>query len=296
MKKKVIVGIGILFIVIAAVLLKLLPYQVGDYLFDIFILFMMLIAGMEIYNLKVNTNKTPNKIMTFCYPIFYYLLVIIMNRFHMPIYFCIAIETLGLVVYVLFTILVSFLQHEDKPFKVAGDTLEACVYPGFLLGLMIMINHLDLLSGMPHFSFIFIVLIFTITMMTDTAAMLIGTLLRGPKLAPQISPNKTFSGAIGGLIGGVFGAAAVYGVFCAIPAFAAVFDIYEIKVYTFIILGVLASVIGQAGDLFESFLKRKAGVKDASNFFPGHGGMLDRIDALTFVVCFMAIYLMVLLV
>ena len=104
---------------------------------------------------------------------------------------------------------------------------------------------------------------------TDIFAYLVGRTLGGPKLAPRISPGKTWSG----LCGGVVGAGLTGGI--AATALGAGFGLAAT-------VGALLAVVGQGGDLFESALKRQAGVKDSGHLIPGHGGLLDRIDGLVF--------------
>ncbi|MCB9706693.1 MAG: phosphatidate cytidylyltransferase [Myxococcales bacterium] len=108
---------------------------------------------------------------------------------------------------------------------------------------------------------------------SDTVAYFFGRFLGKHKLYPAVSPKKTVEGAFGGLVGGVL-ATSVLGAAWLIP---------ELPLVHAVILGVLGSAVGQMGDLFESMLKRSYGVKDSSNLLPGHGGMLDRVDALLFV-------------
>ncbi len=106
----------------------------------------------------------------------------------------------------------------------------------------------------------------------DIVAFFTGRALGGPKLAPAISPNKTWSGAIGGVIGAIViagGAAAVWLTGLGGKGFA----------YFFALAGALA-VLSVLGDLLESGLKRRAGVKDSGNLLPGHGGVMDRLDGL----------------
>lgn len=103
---------------------------------------------------------------------------------------------------------------------------------------------------------------------TDIGAYAAGRALGGPKLAPRVSPNKTWSG----LIGGVLAAAAVG------AAMAQVIPVSNPAV--FVLVSGFIAVIAQSGDLFESSLKRRFGVKDASNIIPGHGGVMDRVDGL----------------
>jgi phosphatidate cytidylyltransferase len=105
---------------------------------------------------------------------------------------------------------------------------------------------------------------------TDTFAYFAGRSLGGPKLWPRVSPKKTWSGSIGGLLGGVLAAALT----------AAAFGL-TVSPMLIVSLAML-SVASQAGDLFESAIKRRFGKKDSSRIIPGHGGMMDRVDGLIF--------------
>ena len=139
-----------------------------------------------------------------------------------------------------------------------------------------------------------IVMIFAITWLTDTFAYLVGRTFKGPKLAPKISPNKTISGSIGGLLGGIAGAMLVFLLVYKVSVLSTILSMYSLKWWHFLIVGAVGSALGQMGDLFESKLKRNAGVKDSGNIFPGHGGMLDRFDAMIFVSTF--VYLVILFI
>ena len=105
--------------------------------------------------------------------------------------------------------------------------------------------------------------------LTDTFALIYGKTIGGPKLAPALSPNKTWAG----LLGGVFGAIVVTGVFNYFNPNT------ELSLFGW---AILVSLGGQAGDLFESKYKRKFGVKDSGRMIPGHGGVLDRMDSFLF--------------
>lgn len=103
---------------------------------------------------------------------------------------------------------------------------------------------------------------------TDIGAYFAGRRIGGPKLAPRISPNKTWAGLYGGMIAaGLCGGGVAVLAGAGSPLFA-------------LLLGALLAVVGQLGDLFESGLKRRYGVKDSGWVIPGHGGVLDRIDGL----------------
>ena len=111
--------------------------------------------------------------------------------------------------------------------------------------------------------------VFIVTWSTDIGAFFAGRAIGGPKLAPSISPNKT----VAGLIGGMFSAALAGYAWAELTSLSA----------TLFVLAPLFALAAQAGDLFESALKRRAGVKDSGSWLPGHGGALDRLDGLVVV-------------
>ena len=111
--------------------------------------------------------------------------------------------------------------------------------------------------------------IFIVTWSTDIGAYFAGRAIGGPKLAPGISPNKT----VAGLIGGVASAALAGYAWAELTSLSA----------ALFVLAPLFAAAAQGGDLFESWMKRKAGIKDSGNWLPGHGGALDRLDGLVVV-------------
>lgn len=116
-----------------------------------------------------------------------------------------------------------------------------------------------------------VVFLLAVVMVGDAAAFYVGKSLGRRKLAPALSPNKTVEGLLGGVAGSLGTALLLRELWfdpVSLPAAAA--------------LGVTLSLLGVCGDLFESFLKRSAGVKDASSLIPGHGGVLDRLDSILF--------------
>ena len=104
---------------------------------------------------------------------------------------------------------------------------------------------------------------------SDIGGFIVGKILKGPKLT-KISPNKTYSGAIGSII------------FTCFAISSSLFLLTNNFTYIVLLTSVLISISCQIGDLFFSFLKRKAKLKDTGSFFPGHGGVLDRIDGILF--------------
>jgi phosphatidate cytidylyltransferase len=122
----------------------------------------------------------------------------------------------------------------------------------------------------PEFGLLAIIYLFAIVWTTDSAAYFIGRAVGGPKLWPRVSPKKTWSGAIGGTL-----AATALG--AAVVAYST-----SVALAPVVLVGIVLSVVSQAGDLFESAVKRRFGVKDASNLIPGHGGVMDRLDGFLF--------------
>jgi phosphatidate cytidylyltransferase len=114
--------------------------------------------------------------------------------------------------------------------------------------------------------FLAVMFLFAIVWTTDIVAYFLGRLIGGPKLMPRVSPKKTWSGALGGLAGAVLAGIAV----AAAAGLSALISIA--------IVAAILSAVAQAGDLFESHLKRRFGAKDSSHLIPGHGGLMDRLD------------------
>ncbi len=135
-------------------------------------------------------------------------------------------------------------------------------YVGWLM------SHVILLRELKN-GFFLVLLVLVATWMTDTMAYFTGRALGRHKLAAKISPKKTVEGALGGLVGST-GGSLVLAYYTGLPLVHAA------------IAGGLVGVVGQLGDLIESAMKRKAGIKDSGNLIPGHGGVLDRFDSLLF--------------
>jgi len=164
----------------------------------------------------------------------------------------------------------------ERPLEAVAVTVLAVAYTAGLPAFILAIRH----SGFGRQNWAGAWLVFfplVVTWVVDSAAMFGGRAIGGPKLAPTVSPGKTRSGSIAGVVGGLLVA----------PLFGwAVFPRVGLGIPLWQLLAIAAvlGVIGQAGDLAESLFKRQAGVKDSSHIIPGHGGVLDRLDSLYFVV------------
>jgi phosphatidate cytidylyltransferase len=149
----------------------------------------------------------------------------------------------------------------------AAGTLLGVVYLGCLGGCIAALRIMDpLREGSWR-----VVLLLAIIMFSDTCAYFVGLVFGRHRLAPSLSPGKTVEGAAGGIGGGILGALAVREL--GLP---------DLPLAHTVALGAAVAVMGIVGDLDESLLKRWAGVKDSGTLFPGHGGMLDRLDSLLF--------------
>ena len=297
MKKRTITGFFIVLAVALAIGCKFLPYTIGTYLFDVFILSVCMLASLEICNIFSKFNKSTNKLLSFIYPIFNFIVLIISLKFK-NLGFVLLTQFICLLSYFLVILLASVINNKQS-FKqnliVSFNTFLTCLYPSFLFCCFLIINHCDSYFNIKNISVIFILLIIALTFISDTIAYIIGSTVKGPKIAPKISPKKTYSGTIGGMVGGIIGALLIYALVKNVDSFSVLLTTYNLKWWWFLIIGLVGSLIGLVGDLVESYLKRKAQLKDSGNILPGHGGMLDRIDALTFNVVYILIVVIIIL-
>ncbi|RDJ24186.1 phosphatidate cytidylyltransferase [Bosea caraganae] len=137
-----------------------------------------------------------------------------------------------------------------------------------------------LLRDLPLIGLGLILWSFAVTWFTDIAAYFTGRALGGPKLMPAVSPKKTWSGAIGGTLAGILGGVAIW---AAAPSFGVT---PPGSLGAVALASLVASILSQAGDLFESSFKRRFGAKDSGHLIPGHGGFMDRLDGYWAVIVF----------
>lgn len=155
------------------------------------------------------------------------------------------------------------LNYPNLSFSQASYGFLAFVYPVALFTFLYYLRELP--QGVYWCFFVFL-----IVWITDTGAYFTGSALGKRKLAPRVSPNKSVEGAIGGLLSAV------------VLGFVFWFFLKEGTLSAILLLSFVTSVVSQIGDLFESALKRSAGVKDSGSLIPGHGGILDRFDSFLF--------------
>ena len=177
------------------------------------------------------------------------------------------------------------IRHEETSLESLGISLLSAIYPTLFLALMVLANHAMPTAGMEKVAFdsrLLLLFVFVVAPSADSVAYLFGKFLRKyfpKKMTPVISPNKTVIGGIGGLVGGMLGAAALYFIY---NASAGSYEQMHIWLPVYLCIGLLGAVVTAFGDLAESCIKRKLGLKDMGNIMPGHGGVLDRLDSVFF--------------
>ena len=150
-------------------------------------------------------------------------------------------------------------------------TKEAFYLAGTTIAIGLFFNLVMLVYNFNRWELLYLLAIAT---MTDTFAMLIGCLIGKHKLIPDVSPKKSIEGSIGGSVVGTAIASILY------------YNVIsnQINIFVLILMTLVLTILGQLGDLFFSKIKRENEIKDFSNIMPGHGGILDRFDSMTFIV------------
>jgi len=177
-------------------------------------------------------------------------------------------EWLGLGLAFAFVLLLALVLFRPGPLEAAVRAVAVVAFAWLYCGLLVA----TALALRLRFGFAWVIMLFVVTWANDTLAYFAGRAFGRHKLLERVSPKKTWEGFAGGAVGSVAGALAVKALLLpAVPAWAC------------LAMAAGGAVLGPAGDLAESLVKRGAGVKDSGRIIPGHGGLLDRIDALLFV-------------
>ena len=242
----------------------------GEPLFTIFVALWGTLAVFEFYRLVSTAKVSP---LTYFGLAWTLLLIVSRNPdllSRLAPHFDPDLLTLLLLASAVVLSLVWFLVRRQKENAFAGWawTIAGILYVGWLLGYLVSLRGLE--DGR---NWIFLALFATFG--SDTAAFFIGRALGKHRLAPRISPGKTWEGAIGGVLGAI-----VVSLLFILPTPLSLSS--HINWGQAILLGLLISVFGQLGDLVESLFKRTVGVKDSGKLIPGHGGVLDRMDSIVF--------------
>ena len=312
---------GIIFVAILA-LAFVLKATVSNYFFDALILFIACMSSWECSQMLTKMGRFNNKILAVIQPCFLIgsVLLCLTYQSSISLIYTIVIALGVIILFALIAFLWSLItikktKREIETRKLscniakfsvikALNTTIVFIYPALLVMFLTLVNHIGEMTTTFNcltdcgatISLFVLILAFLIPIFTDTFAYLVGGLIGGKKLAPKISPNKTISGAIGGSVFCVLLSIVLMLIFNAIPSTAQALATAGISIWKVAIISLLGSCLGQVGDLFESHLKRVAGVKDSGNIMPGHGGLLDRFDSHFFVAPFVFIAFSILFV
>lgn len=213
------------------------------------------------------------------------------NSWGAPLLLCVAIYPLwyflgykGILIALSLSIclaLAVFTFKAEMELKDLLATIFSLIYPMALVSLAFALSREFPCGGTFAISFAIFLPVFS-----DTFAYLVGSTLGKRKLCPLISPKKTVAGAIGGLLGSVLCAVTfflLFDLYAVVPVGYVTFsDSVAVRAVVFVVLGIVGGVLAEIGDLAASRIKRTMNIKDFGNIFPGHGGVLDRLDSIMF--------------
>lgn len=255
MKKRIISAIVLLALCIPFILM-------GGFAFNLAVYVISMFALKEFIDIKGTRKPVPYFIQFISY-IFMTLLVLVDVASVSTLY---SLDFRLLAALFISYLIPVVIYHDYKKYSIkdAFYMIGGVLFLGISMALLIMLRE----AGLRMFVFLF-----TITVTTDIFAYVSGTLIRKHKLIPEVSPNKTWEGLIIGSLMGIFVSTLYYHT-CIDPEFSILMLIFTTTLLT---------LIGQFGDLTFSAIKRCFGKKDFSNLIPGHGGILDRLDSIIFV-------------
>lgn len=285
MKKRLLTGTIIAIVYVGIYLLTLFVHPI---FYDVFTILLMITGALEVGRALSGKFGKPIEVLVIADILIGYLCFILVNTFvgngtGVAAYF--GVLVIAFLVCILWNIFSKTLTIRN-----VTSTILVLIYPSALLIYMLGLNYLG-----DRFRVAALLVTVIVATMTDTFAYLVGSTVKGPKLCPTVSPNKTISGAVGGLLGGIAGGAIVLllSVFDALGV-RMIGDSTVTNILHFLFLGLGASVFTQIGDLIASYIKRLCGIKDFGTVLPGHGGIMDRIDGLMVSGVFVYIYMIIL--
>lgn len=300
-----------------ALVLAFLSRFLTLYIFDLIIGLIAVVGAVEVARVLERTKKFSTISIVGIYPAILYVLFFIAIYYKLSWHFYLIFILSAYVLLMLISFVSSLIFKKSSlreinkynlnislkkhSFNKAINSGFVFIYPTLLFGTLILLNHLaefkiiqNLISNNANIiATFFLLLAIIITVCCDSLAMFTGMVFKGPKLCPLISPNKTISGAIGGVVGGTLSSLLLFYIFTLFKDFSVTFANIG-SIWLVFVIGLIGSVMCQIGDIFASYLKRRARVKDYGTIFPGHGGVMDRFDGLIFTSAFVFLTLIVL--
>lgn len=259
-----------------------LKCYVDAFFFDALIYAFALLGTYEIVRaLKEKTTKTERGI------VFAYALIAVPAVALCENFYAFGVQATAIAFFLLGFALLCLLvvKHEESSLESLGLSLFSGVYPTLLLCVLSLVNHATPSATLIKYAFdsrLLILFIFVISPCADSIAYVFGRCFKKyfpKKMSPKLSPNKTVVGGVGGLVGGMLGALVLYFIY---NATVGTYENMSVFLPIYLGVGLLVSIATAFGDLVESSIKRKVGLKDMGKIMPGHGGALDRLDGVFF--------------
>lgn len=266
MKTRIVSAIVLLLIFIPLLIIGKIP-------FALFILLISLMGLYEMFKLHRKVKEVP-----FIMELFGYVFVGFLTLNNYSSSSLILEIDYRIIAFMIFLFLLPIVFiNDDKKYSVddALYLMGTTLFIGFSMNLILMIR---------NYSLMYILYLLLVTWITDTFALFTGKLIGKTKFAPKISPHKTWEGFFGGVL---------WGTLCGTAFFMTVVNT-DIGLFLAGFITLCLAVIGQLGDLVFSAIKRHYGVKDFSHLIPGHGGVLDRLDSIIFVVLGLLLFMVIL--
>ena len=303
-KMRIISGSIILVALVGLFCLRL----VSNYVFDLLIGIVAIFSAFEVENLLHKMDRPTWTFGIGIFPIICFVSLILCIHSGLSFYHYILISIVALVFMFLIMLLlpVMFSKWGNKcrvkdeyastlnvySLTKALNTVFVCLWPVFLMSFAFLTNHFSEL-GMPNaetysttykvdIGLLGLVMLISTSMFADIFAMLAGRFIGGPKISlTKLGPGKSWVGLFGGIIGAMIASEIVFFIFDSFSGYSSMFNAQGLTWVSFLLGGLGCGVLTMLGDIFSSFFKRKAVVKDFSNLIPGHGGVMDRCNGLT---------------
>ena len=273
--KKTLTGLLMLAILMGFIFLTSLWNGQGQYFFDALVLIVLCLSTYEMYKCTKSKGYNVELIPLIVVVVGVYPAIKFLGYFGFFMVLC-----SGMILSFCF-----FVFDQRVSLKDMLMTLFIMLYP--ITPIMCVLQTINAYGMLPF------LLAAASAMLADTIAYYAGSAIKGPKIFPKVSPNKTYSGSFFGWLGGVGGALIVYAMFevAKLPVNAPVLfsNVLDLPILFYVFMGLAIGVVSEVGDLFASRVKRELGLKDFSNLLGSHGGLMDRLDSIIFAVLFVAI-------
>lgn len=318
MKERFLTGTMIVFIVAIMFLTKIIMNV--TWIFDIFVGLIVILSALEFSRILKKMGFFNHEWIIGIFPALYYVVVIVGIQTKLSLFWFILIFLALFLILIIVSVLTSIIRNGQtiNEMRIRGirtsifkfslqkslNNLIGFIYPSLLLMFLIIFNHIEEMGYVFSkatdenglLSVVILAVAFLIPFIADTFAYLTGTLIGGKKLCPKISPIKTISGAIGGVLWTAIILVVLFLIFNSGTALSTVFSSINLTWWHILIIAIIGSIACVFGDLFESYTKRKADIKDSSDILPGHGGILDRLDSFCFSTPLVFIFFLIFLI